>query len=103
MAAIRVAATAILTTSTKSINGDVQVLNGEIKDYFINYYLSAPCEKSLKNSPVGGTLDSYTKTGVSNLLGVANGWPSNFPNGFIDTGSKNKDFVITRIATAIAP
>lgn len=41
----------------------------------------------------------FTKTGVSNLEGFANGWPGNVPNGFIAIESKNKGFVITRLAT----
>ncbi|RYF24936.1 MAG: hypothetical protein EOO42_04785 [Flavobacteriales bacterium] len=47
--------------------------------------------------PTLGTPDSYTKTGISNLAGFANGWPGNVPNGFIAIESKNKGFVITRV------
>ncbi|MFC6096539.1 DUF6923 family protein [Flavobacterium qiangtangense] len=43
-----------------------------------------------------------TQTGVSNLVGFANGWPNNVPNGFVAVESKNKGFVITRVSSASA-
>ncbi|MDQ8006600.1 MAG: DUF11 domain-containing protein [Pedobacter sp.] len=52
---------------------------------------------SCTNPPATGTPDGYTQTGISNLLGFANRWPKNVPNGFIAIESKNKGFVITRI------
>lgn len=52
--------------------------------------------------PATGTPDSYTKTGISSLVGFANGWPGNVPNGFIAVESKNKGFVITRVANTAA-
>jgi hypothetical protein len=53
-------------------------------------------------SPISGTPDSYTQTGVSDLAGFANGWPGNIPNGFIAIESKGKGFVITRVASSSA-
>ncbi|RZK60688.1 MAG: hypothetical protein EOO91_00475 [Pedobacter sp.] len=47
--------------------------------------------------PLIGTPDSYTKTGISDMAGFANGWPGNVPNGFVAIESKNKGFVITRV------
>ncbi|RZK52632.1 MAG: hypothetical protein EOO87_14780 [Pedobacter sp.] len=96
IAAIRIVATASLTTFTKQLNGDVQLANGEVEDYFINYNTATVCENCF-NLPTGGLPDSYTKTGISSLEGFANGWPNNVPNGFIAIESKNKGFVITRI------
>ncbi|TKC08520.1 hypothetical protein [Pedobacter frigoris] len=52
--------------------------------------------------PLAGTPDAYTKTGISNLEGFANGWPGNVPNGFIAIESKNKGFVITRVSSSAA-
>ncbi|TKB98149.1 beta strand repeat-containing protein [Pedobacter cryotolerans] len=52
---------------------------------------------SCTKPPTLGIPDSYTKTGVSSLVGFANGWPGNVPNGFIAIESKNKGFVITRV------
>lgn len=49
------------------------------------------------NLPNTNPADSFTKTGISNLAGFANGWPGNVPNGFIAIESTNKGFVITRI------
>lgn len=46
--------------------------------------------------------DGFTKTGISNLAGFANGWPGNVPNGFLAIESKNKGFVITRVANTSA-
>lgn len=57
------------------------------------------------NPPTAGTPDSYTKTGISNLAGFTGGttgWPGNIPNGFIAIESKNKGFVITRVANTAA-
>lgn len=54
------------------------------------------------NNPVTGIPDSYTLTGISNLAGFANGWPGNVPNGFLAIESKNKGFVITRVANTSA-
>lgn len=54
------------------------------------------------NNPTAGTPDGYTQVGISNLAGFANGWPKNVPNGFIAIESKNKGFVITRVANTAA-
>lgn len=43
-----------------------------------------------------------TQTGISSLVGFANGWPGNVPNGFIAIESKNKGFVITRVSSVSA-
>lgn len=51
------------------------------------------------NTAAPGTPDSYTQTGVSTLQGFASAWPNNVPNGFIAIESKNKGFVITRVAS----
>ncbi|TKB98151.1 hypothetical protein [Pedobacter cryotolerans] len=61
--------------------------------------LTNPC---CTNTAAPGTPDGYTKTGVSSLVGFANGWPTNVPNGFIAIESKNKGFVITRVANTSA-
>src|SRR5690606_1228354 len=39
-----------------------------------------------------------SKIGISTLEGQADGWPENIPNGFIVLESKEKGFVITRVA-----
>lgn len=52
--------------------------------------------------PAMGAPDSYTETGISNLEGFTGGWPGNVPNGFIAIESKNKGFVITRVASVAA-
>jgi len=42
----------------------------------------------------------FTKTGISDIAGFegGSGWPGNVPNGFIAIESRNKGFVITRVA-----
>lgn len=50
------------------------------------------------NDPTTGTPDTFTQTGISSLVGFGSGWPGNVPNGFIAIESKNKGFVITRVA-----
>lgn len=50
------------------------------------------------NPPATGTPDNYTQIGISDLAGFGNGWPKNVPNGFIAIESKDKGFVITRVA-----
>ncbi|NBL63582.1 hypothetical protein GV828_00020 [Flavobacterium sp. NST-5] len=51
--------------------------------------------------PNNNPADSFTKTGISDIQGFAGGttgWPGNVPNGFIAIESRNKGFVITRVA-----
>jgi hypothetical protein len=77
------------------IGGDV----GQGVGISINNLINACCT----NPPATGTPDGYTKTGISNLVGFtggATGWPGNVPNGFVAIESKNKGFVITRVASS---
>lgn len=71
----------------------------------VSYYTSADaayvdcgCELPPNTQPA----TDFTLTGISNLVGFANGWPGNVPNGFIAIESKNKGFVITRVANTNA-
>jgi len=55
---------------------------------------------SCTNPPNTEPATDFTKTGVSNLEGFANGWPNNVANGFIAIESKKSGFVITRVKNA---
>lgn len=54
------------------------------------------------NPPNTNPSTDFTKTGISDIAGFqggAVGWPGNVPNGFIAIESRNKGFVITRVAS----
>jgi len=100
-----------LNTSTGAVTVD-NTVNGGV--YVVNYQAcvngTSPslCQTQTititlcGKLPLSGTPSSYTKTGISDLAGFANGWPGNVPNGFIAIESKNKGFVITRVASTDA-
>lgn len=57
---------------------------------------------SCTNPPNTNPSTDFTKTGISDIAGFeggAVGWPGNVPNGFIAIESRNKGFVITRVAS----
>jgi hypothetical protein len=85
-------------------NGGAADIGGDVGQGAGSAYNSLvfPC---CVNTAAPGTPDGYTKTGISNLEGfgtTGTGWPQNVPNGFIAIESKNKGFVITRVANTAA-
>lgn len=85
--------------NTVDVNGVPAIVNGgqslgDSQNGTIN-----PC---CSNPPNLSPATDFTKTGISNLAGFANGWPGNVPNGFLAIESKNKGFVITRVANTSA-
>lgn len=95
---------ATATTANKLAN-NVAIVSGTT--YYASFYdglavcyspTTAVTVGNCTNNPTLGTPDGYTKVGISSLAGFANGWPGNVPNGFIAIESKNKGFVITRVA-----
>ncbi|RZK60687.1 MAG: hypothetical protein EOO91_00470 [Pedobacter sp.] len=83
-----------------TVNGGVYVVNYQV---CVNGTSPGLCQTQTititlcGKFPLVGTPDSYTKTGISDMAGFANGWPGNVPNGFVAIESKNKGFVITRV------
>ncbi|WP_353117466.1 hypothetical protein [Myroides odoratus] len=49
------------------------------------------------NTPNTEPATEFTATGISDLQGFNNNWPTNIPNGFVALESKNQGFVITRV------
>ncbi|UUV22321.1 GEVED domain-containing protein [Paenimyroides aestuarii] len=72
------------------------VFGGEVEDGI--FIISGPggCYEDPNTNPA----DSFTKTGISDILGFnggTTGWPGNVPNGFIAVESRSKGFVISRV------
>ncbi len=104
-AGITLNSTTGVVTVANTVNGGVYVVNYQV---CVNATNPALCQTQTitinlcGKFPLTGTPDSYTKTGISDLAGFANGWPGNVPNGFVAIESKNKGFVITRVSSVSA-